>query len=118
MMDNGEENKGYTLAIMNRRTGAVAEKVYLKPMALYVSVFANEAVTTLVDCLALSEDCALCDKGYALSVTNNNNGVSVDKDFSTLDELAAPDTAAEMVKELINIVRGYDEDDDHNVCGW
>ncbi|OAT20422.1 hypothetical protein M979_0918 [Buttiauxella noackiae ATCC 51607] len=51
-------------------------------------------------------------------MTNNNNGVSVDKDFSTLDEMAAPATAAEMVKELINIVRGYDEDDDHNVCGW
>ncbi|MCT4701652.1 DUF1869 domain-containing protein [Enterobacteriaceae bacterium H20N1] len=117
-MDTSEENKGYTLAVMNRKTGTVAEKIYLKPMALYVPSVAAAAVATLVESIGPSDDCTVCDTGYALSVTNNNNGVSVDKDFKTLAQLAEPDTAADAVKDLINIVRGYDDDEEHNVCGW
>jgi len=51
-------------------------------------------------------------------VTNKNNGVSVDKDFATLSELQDPAIAADAVKELINIVRGYESDEETNVCGW
>ncbi len=117
-MDAKEENKGYTLAVMNRKTGTVAEKVYLKPMALYVPSVAVAAVAGLTESIGPSDDCTVCDTGYALTVTNNNNGVSVDKDFTTLAQLTEPAAAADAVKELINIVRGYDEDDEHNVCGW
>ncbi|WP_435929400.1 DUF1869 domain-containing protein [Dryocola sp. BD613] len=117
-MDAQEENKGYTLAVMNRKSGTVAEKVYLKPMALYVPSVAVAAVAALAESIEPSDDCTVCDTGYALTVTNNNNGVSVDKDFTTLAQLAQPATAADAVKELINIVRGYDDDEEHNVCGW
>ncbi|WP_228736856.1 DUF1869 domain-containing protein, partial [Klebsiella variicola] len=53
-----------------------------------------------------------------LTVTNNNNGVSVDKTFSSLAALRDPLTAADTVKDLINIVRGYESDKETNVCGW
>jgi len=53
-----------------------------------------------------------------LTVTNNNNGVSADKDFSRLAELEDATTAADTVKDLINIVRGYESDEETNVCGW
>lgn len=118
MMDMQEENKGYTLAVMNRKSKTVAEKVYMKPMALYVPSVAAAAVAALVESIEPSDDCMVCDTGYALTVTNNNNGVSVDKDFKALAQLTEPDIAADAVKELINIVRGYDEDEEHNVCGW
>ncbi len=52
-----------------------------------------------------------------LTVTNNNNGVSVDKSFPRW-RAARPLTAADAVKELINIVRGYESDEETNVCGW
>jgi hypothetical protein len=51
-------------------------------------------------------------------VTNNNNGVSVDKEFASLNELQAPGVAADAIKDLINIVRGYESDEETNVCGW
>ncbi|HGF5882871.1 TPA: DUF1869 domain-containing protein, partial [Klebsiella quasipneumoniae subsp. similipneumoniae] len=43
---------------------------------------------------------------------------SVDKSFSSLAALRDPLTAADAVKELINIVRGYESDEETNVCGW
>lgn len=55
---------------------------------------------------------------FLLTVTNNNNGVSVDKTFSSLAALRDPLTAADAVKDLINIVRGYESDEETNVCGW
>jgi hypothetical protein len=112
-MDNNNENKGYTLGIQHRGSKALAEKVYLKPMALYVPAVASQAVAALAEGFD-----GTAEGGYVLSVTNNNNGVSVDKDFNTLAELLDAETAAESVKDLINIVRGYDEDGEHNVCGW
>lgn len=51
-------------------------------------------------------------------MTNNNNGVSVDSEFATLAGLQDPQTAADAVKDLINIVRGYESDEETNVCGW
>ena len=53
-----------------------------------------------------------------MTVTNNNNGVSVDNEFATLAELQDPTIAADAVKDLINIVRGYESDEETNVCGW
>ncbi|UNI39487.1 DUF1869 domain-containing protein, partial [Klebsiella pneumoniae] len=55
---------------------------------------------------------------FLLTVTNNNNGVSVDKTFSSLAALRDPLTAADAVKDLINIVRGYESDEETNICGW
>lgn len=112
-MDNHDENKGYTLGVQHRASKALAEKVYLKPMALYVPAVASQAVTALVEGFDKTHVGV-----YVLTVTNNNNGVSVDKDFNTLADLIDEDNAADAVKDLINIVRGYDEDGEHNVCGW
>lgn len=111
-MDVATENKGYTLGLKNRETGQDVSKVYMKPMALYVPAVAAAAVATLARTLGGAQG------SVVLTVTNNNNGVSVDKDFATLEDAADETNAADAVKALINIVRGYDEDDEHNVCGW
>ncbi|MBV7404674.1 DUF1869 domain-containing protein [Enterobacter sp. ENT03] len=109
------ENKGYSLAVTNRRTQDVQEKIYLKPMALYVPDIAVQAVADLVAGLPESQQ---NENDIVLSVTNNNNGVSVDKDFNSIAELRDPLIAADAVKDLINIVRGYESDEETNVCGW
>ena len=109
------ENKGYGLAVINGNNKDKSEKVYLKPMALYVPDIATQAVSDLIS--KLSADNA-GGKGFILTVTNNNNGVSVDSEFASLAELQDPQTAADAVKDLINIVRGYESDEETNVCGW
>lgn len=109
------DNKGYSLAVENRRSKEVQEKIYLKPMALYVPDIAVQAVTELVAGLSDSKE---NDKDFVLTVTNNNNGVSVDKDFDSIDELRDTLVVADAVKDLINIVRGYESDEETNVCGW
>lgn len=53
-----------------------------------------------------------------VTVTNNSNGVSVDYETETPTELLVPDIAADVVKDLINTVRAYDTENEHNVCGW
>jgi len=109
------ENRGYALAVTHGSSSATAEKVYLKPMSLYVPAIAHTAVAELINTLA---DKSESEKGFTLTVTNNNNGVSADKDFSRLAELEDATTAADTVKDLINIVRGYESDEETNVCGW
>ncbi len=109
------ENRGYSLAVTHGSSSATAEKVYLKPMSLYVPALAHTAVAELINTLA---DKSESEKGFTLTVTNNNNGVSADKDFSRLAELEDATTAADTVKDLINIVRGYESDEETNVCGW
>ncbi|MDF7759279.1 DUF1869 domain-containing protein [Kosakonia cowanii] len=109
------ENRGYSLSVCHQESGKTEQKVYLKPMSLYVPDIANQAVTELVAKLNLSSDHS---GEYTLTVTNNNNGVSVDKDFSDLSELTDPLITADAVKDLINIVRGYESDEETNVCGW
>ncbi|APS29424.1 DUF1869 domain-containing protein [Pectobacterium brasiliense] len=109
------ENKGYSLTLLNRENNEKAEKVYLKPMAFYVPDFAAGAVVELLNELPSTSK---NKKGFLLTVTNNNNGVSVDKDLATVEELKDKTISAEAVKELVNIVRGYDADEDTNVCGW
>ncbi|MEQ9886729.1 DUF1869 domain-containing protein [Pectobacterium zantedeschiae] len=110
-----DENKGYSLALLNRNNNEKTEKVYLKPMAFYVPDFAASAVDELINNLVLTSD---SNKGFLLVVTNNNNGVSVDKYFSALAELEDQTVSSDAVKELVNIVRGYDADEETNVCGW
>lgn len=109
------ENKGYALIISTPHNGRSAEKIYLKPMSLYVPDIAAQAVAGL-----LSELTAATEENSALvvTVTNNNNGVSVDRDFASINELRDPQNAADSVKDLINIVRGYESDEETNVCGW
>ncbi|MRS14876.1 DUF1869 domain-containing protein [Enterobacteriaceae bacterium RIT691] len=109
------ENKGYTLEVVNRASKEKQARVYLKPMSLYVPDIAVQAVNALVDNLTSKDD---APKGFIVTVTNNNNGVSVDKNLATLAELHDATLAADTVKDLINIVRGYDTDEDVNVCGW
>ncbi|TAI84977.1 DUF1869 domain-containing protein [Pectobacterium versatile] len=109
------KNKGYSLTLLNRDNNKKAEKVYLKPMAFYVPDFAAGSVVELLNELpSTSEN----NKGFLLTVTNNNNGVSVDKGLATVEELKDKAISADAVKELVNIVRGYDADEDTNVCGW
>ncbi|MFJ5505333.1 DUF1869 domain-containing protein [Pectobacterium carotovorum] len=109
------ENKGYSLTLLNRENNKKSEKVYLKPMAFYVPDFAADAVVELLNELPAANE---NKKGFLLTVTNNNNGVSVDKDLATVEELKDKTISADAVKELVNIVRGYDADEDTNVCGW
>lgn len=106
------ENKGYSLAVSHSGKHEMKEKIWLKPMSLYVPDVAVEAVAELTS--GFGEN----NSEYVLTVTNNNNGVSVDKEFSSLDALKDPLNAADSVKELINIVRGYESDEETNVCGW
>ncbi|MBG6248351.1 MULTISPECIES: DUF1869 domain-containing protein [Symbiopectobacterium] len=51
---------------------------------------------------------------YTVTVTNNSNGVSADYETETPMTLLA----AEVVRELINTVRAYYTEEEHNVCGW
>ena len=108
------ENKGYTLAVENGRLQRKQEKIFLKPMVLYIPQQAVEAVNGLLSDLPDDN----LEGEFVLTVTNNNNGVSVDKSFSSLAALRDPLAAADAVKELINIVRGYASDEETNVCGW
>ena len=43
---------------------------------------------------------------YTVTVTNNSNGVSVDYETETPMTL------------LVNTVRSYDTENEHDVCGW
>jgi hypothetical protein len=108
-----DENKGYALELTDIGTRQKQEKVYLKPMSLYIPEAGAKAVAELIDGLP-----GAGEKGVTLTVTNKNNGVSVDKTFTSLTALTDKTTAADAVKDLINIVRGYDTDEDTNICGW
>ena len=55
---------------------------------------------------------------YTVTVTNNSNGVSVDYETEAPMTLLIPDVAAEVVKDLVNTVRSYDTENEHEVCGW
>jgi len=55
---------------------------------------------------------------YTVTVTNNSNGVSVDYETEAPMELLISDVAADVVKDLVNTVRAYDSENEHNVCGW
>ena len=55
---------------------------------------------------------------YTVTVTNNSKGVSADFETEIPLSLLMPDVAADVLKNLVNIVRGYDTEDESEVCGW
>ena len=109
------ENKGYLLALINTNDNEKSEKIFLNPKILYIPEIATKEILSLVD--ELKNKINLDTQELSLELTNKNNGVSVDQECYLTDLLDA-DTSSLMVKDLINIVRGYDMDEETNVCGW
>ncbi|HCH51720.1 MAG TPA: hypothetical protein DEV59_13680 [Proteus sp.] len=109
------ENKGYLLELICVNNNEKAQKTYLNPKILYIPEVATKEILLLVE--ALKNKTELNNQEINLVLTNKNNGVSVDKE-SNLTQLLDPDMSNLLVKDLINIVRGYDMDEETNVCGW
>ncbi|MEQ4794852.1 DUF1869 domain-containing protein [Klebsiella variicola subsp. variicola] len=109
------ENKGYLLELINTNGQEKCQKVFLNPKILYIPEIATKEVLLLVN--ELKNKVNSDPQELTLVLTNKNNGVSVDKDCILADLLDA-DMSSLMVKDLINIVRGYDMDEETNVCGW
>lgn len=111
-----DENKGFLLTLSNERNHLTAEKRFLNPKKLYIPEIATEEIALLVSELDGKEK--INDSALMVTMTNSNNGVSVDKDVDSAAALADPENAAQIVKDLINIIRGYDMDEETNICGW
>lgn len=111
-----EENKGYLLALINDVNKVKAEKVFLNPKKLYIPEIANEEISFLIKELGSKE--SINGSTFTVTITNQNNGVSVDKEIDSVDALSDPEITSQVIKDLINIVRGYDMDEEINICGW
>ncbi|MEZ2635668.1 DUF1869 domain-containing protein [Morganella morganii] len=111
-----DENKGFLLTLSNERNHLTAEKRFLNPKKLYIPEIAAEEIALLVSELDGKEK--INDAALMVTMTNSNNGVSVDKDVDSAAALTDPENAAQIVKDLINIIRGYDMDEETNICGW
>ncbi|HDF2327333.1 TPA: DUF1869 domain-containing protein [Morganella morganii] len=111
-----DENKGFLLTLSNERNHLTVEKRFLNPKKLYIPEIAAEEIALLVSELDGKEK--INDAALMVTMTNSNNGVSVDKDVDSAAALADPENAAQIVKDLINIIRGYDMDEETNICGW
>ncbi|MGJ3356030.1 DUF1869 domain-containing protein [Providencia sp. Je.9.19] len=111
-----EKNKGYLLEIINRNNNMKAEKVFLSPKKLYIPEIAVSEILLLIEALEIQGE--INNTILVIAMTNRNNGVSVDKNVGSISELSDPLTAAQIIKDLINIIRGYDVDEESNVCGW
>lgn len=111
-----DENKGFLLTLSNERNHLTAEKRFLNPKKLYIPEIAAEEIALLVSELDGKEK--INDAALMVTMTNSNNGVSVDKDVDSAAALADPENAAQIIKDLINIIRGYDMDEETNICGW
>lgn len=109
------ENKGYLLELINANGQEKSQKIFLNPKILYIPEIATKEVLLLVN--ELKNKVNIDSQELTLVLTNKNNGVSVDKN-SFLADLLDADMSSLMVKDLINIVRGYDMDEETNVCGW
>lgn len=109
------ENKGYLLELINANGQEKSQKIFLNPKILYIPEIATKEVLLLVN--ELKNKVNIDSQELTLVLTNKNNGVSVDKN-SFLADLLDADISSLMVKDLINIVRGYDIDEETNVCGW
>lgn len=55
---------------------------------------------------------------YIVIVINNSNGVFVDYEIETSMILLVLEVAVEVIKDLVNIVRFYDTENEYDVCGW
>lgn len=110
-----DENKGYLLELINTHGKEKSQKVFLNPKILYIPEVATKEVLLLIN--ELKNKVNIDSQELTLVLTNKNNGVSVDKDSFLADLLDAVISSL-IVKDLINIVRGYDMDEETNVCGW
>ena len=72
------ENKGYTLALENGRLHQKQEKIFLKPMVLYIPQQAVEAVNDLLSKLPDDRE----EGEFLLTVTNNNRIAAAAMGFS------------------------------------
>lgn len=113
IMEN--ENKGYLLELISADGQNKSQKIFLNPKILYIPDVATQEILLLVD--ELKSKINIDSQELTLALTNKNNGVSVNKE-SFLADLLDADMSSLMVKDLINIVRGYDMDEETNVCGW
>lgn len=113
IMEN--ENKGYLLELITADGQDKSQKIFLNPKILYIPDIATQEILLLVD--ELKSKVNIDSQELTLALTNKNNGVSVNKE-SFLADLLDADMSSQMVKDLINIVRGYDMDEETNVCGW
>lgn len=113
IMEN--ENKGYLLELISADGQDKSQKIFLNPKILYIPDVATQEILLLVN--ELKSKVNIDSQELTLALTNNNNGVSVNKE-SFLADLLDADMSNLMVKDLINIVRGYDMDEETNVCGW
>lgn len=113
IMEN--ENKGYLLELISADGQNKSQKIFLNPKILYIPDVATQEILLLVD--ELKSKVNIDSQELTLALTNKNNGVSVNKE-SFLADLLDADMSSLMVKDLINIVRGYDMDEETNVCGW
>lgn len=111
-----EENKGYLLALINDVNKVKVEKVFLNPKKLYIPEIANEEMSLLIRELNNKE--SINGSTFTVTITNQNNGVSVDKEIDSVDVLSDPERTSQVIKDLINIIRGYDMDEEINICGW
>lgn len=109
------ENKGYLLELISADGQDKSQKIFLNPKILYIPDVATQEILLLVD--ELKSKVNIDSQELTLALTNKNNGVSVNKE-SFLADLLDADMSSLMVKDLINIVRGYDMDEETNVCGW
>ncbi|MBG3129595.1 DUF1869 domain-containing protein [Proteus mirabilis] len=109
------ENKGYLLELISADGQDKSQKIFLNPKILYIPDVAAQEILLLVD--ELKSKVNIDSQELTLALTNKNNGVSVNKE-SFLADLLDADMSSLMVKDLINIVRGYDMDEETNVCGW
>ncbi|XPE23613.1 DUF1869 domain-containing protein [Shigella sonnei] len=52
---------------------------------------------------------------YTVTITHNSNGIlSIMKQDA--DDFAGAEVAAEVMKDLVNTVRSYDTENEHDVC--
>ncbi len=72
-----DENKGFLLTLSNERNHLTAEKRFLNPKKLYIPEIAAEEIALLVSELDGKEK--INDAVLMVTMTNSNNGVSVDK---------------------------------------
>ncbi|WP_265523898.1 DUF1869 domain-containing protein, partial [Providencia heimbachae] len=83
---------------------------------LYIPEIAANEMLLLIQ--SLENQDAINNAALTVTMTNRNNGISVDKDIASISELSDPLNTTQIIKDLINIIRGYDADEESNVCGW
>ena len=81
-------------------------------MVLHIPQQAVEAVNDLLSKLPDDRERGVSVDGHIITASR------LIKPFPRWRRQRDPLTAADAVKDLINIVRGYESDEETNVCGW